>query len=560
MAKDYSKLEKEDLIKVIEKLESRKKYGLIWDEEKIKEQFEKDAQNALPVLKEIKSKEIADKNGGPINILIEGDNYHALSVLNFTHQGKIDVIYIDPPYNTGSKTWKYNNDYVDKSDVWKHSKWLSFMKNRLVLARNLLTQDGSLICAVDENEHATLGLLLEEIFPSKEIVCVTIIHNPGGIQGNNFSYCHEYAYFVFPRGGTYISNVKRDGDEPTPLRDWGGEESKRNTAKNCFYPILIKECKIVGFGDVCEDGFHPLSANIKRKDGIIEIYPIDSHGIERKWRFARQSIEEIFEELACELIRNEWTIRRYKKNYRWKTVWTDEKYNANVFGTQLLSQIIKAKFPYPKSLYTVEDCIKAIIHNKDNATVLDYFAGSGTTAHAVLELNKEDEGNRTFILCTNDEGNICEEVCYPRVKNVIKGYKNLKNRELVVGLGGNLKYFKTKFIKDAFNKDDFKIRVTKECTEMLCLREGVFDEIKKNNDYRIFQQGNKILAIYYSLDRKNLDSLRKELDKINGNKIFYCFTLDPLGLDKNDFIGWNDVSLESIPQKILDVYKQIYEY
>lgn len=560
MAKDYSKLEKKDLIKVIEKLESRKRYGLIWDEEKVKEQFEKDAQNALPVLKEIKSKEIIDKNGGPINILIEGDNYHALSVLNFTHQGKVDIIYIDPPYNTGSKTWKYNNDYIDKNDTWKHSKWLSFMKNRLALAKNLLTQDGSLICAVDENEHATLGLLLEEIFPDKEIVCVTVIHNPGGIQGNNFSYCHEYAYFVFPQGGTYISNVKRDGDKPTPLRDWGGEESKRDTAKNCFYSIFTKEGKIIGFGDVCKDNFHPSASNIKKKDGVMEIYPIDSSGVERKWRFARQSIEEIKDELACELIRDEWTVRRYKQNYRWKTVWTDEKYNANVYGTQLLSQIIKIKFPYPKSLYTVEDCIRAIIHNKNNAIVLDYFAGSGTTAHAVLELNKEDQGNRTFILCTNNEGNICEEVCYPRVTNIIKGYKNLKNGKPVIGLGGNLKYFKTKFVKNASNKDDFKIRITKECTEMLCLREGIFDEIKKTNDYRIFQQGNKILAVYYSLDHKALNDLKKELNKIDKEKVLYCFTLDPLGLNKNDFIGWQKIKLESIPQKILDVYKQIYEY
>ena len=557
--KDYSNLDKEELVKIIEKLESRKKYGLIWDEEKVKEQFEKDAQNALPVLKEVKGKEITDKNGGPVNILIEGDNYHALSVLNFTHQGKIDVIYIDPPYNTGSTTWKYNNDYIDKNDSWKHSKWLSFMKNRLVLAKNLLTPEGSLICAVDENEHASLGLLLEEIFSEKEIVCITVIHNPGGIQGNNFSYCHEYAYFVFPKGGTYISNVKRDGDKPTPLRDWGGEESKRSTARNCFYPIFIKDGKIVEFGDVCKDDFHPSSANIKKKGGIIEIYPIDSNGIERKWRFARQSINEIADELECELIRGEWTIRRYKQNYRWKTVWTDEKYNANVYGSQLLSQIIDTKFPYPKSLYTVEDCIRAITHNKDSAIILDYFAGSGTTGHAVLELNKEDNGHRSFILCTNNENNICEEITYPRIKKIIGGYKNKKG-EKIIGLGSSLKYFKTKFVKDASNKDDFKIRITKECTEMLCLREGIFDEIKKTDDYRIFQQGDQTLAVYYSLDRKALSDLKKELNKIDGDKIFYCFTLDPLGVDKSDFIGWNNVSLEPIPQKILDVYKQIYEY
>jgi len=139
--KDYTKLEKDDLLKVIEKLESRKKYGLIWDEEKTKEQFEKESENALPVLKEVKGKEIKTDTSKPTNILIEGDNYHALSVLNYTHQGKIDVIYADPPYNTGAKDWKYNNSFVDSNDTYRHSKWLSFMDKRLRLAKNLLMCD-----------------------------------------------------------------------------------------------------------------------------------------------------------------------------------------------------------------------------------------------------------------------------------------------------------------------------------------------------------------------------------------------------------------------------------
>ena len=138
MANDYSKLSKEELLRVVEKLESRKKYGLIWDEERTKEQFEKESENALPVLKEVKGKEIKTDPSKPVNILIEGDNYHALSVLNYTHQGKIDVIYIDPPYNTGAKDWKYNNNYVDINDTYRHSKWLSMMSKRLRLAKKLL--------------------------------------------------------------------------------------------------------------------------------------------------------------------------------------------------------------------------------------------------------------------------------------------------------------------------------------------------------------------------------------------------------------------------------------
>ena len=562
--KDYSKLEKDELLKVIEKLESRKKYGLIWDEEKTKEQFEKDAENALPVLKEVKGKEIKDKDiSKPVNILIEGDNYHALSVLNFTHQGKIDVIYIDPPYNTGDRSWKYNNDFVEKEDTYRHSKWLSFMSKRLRLAKTLLTEKGVLICTIDENEFTRLGLLLEELFPDHQITCVVIVHNPAGIQGDNFSYCHEYAFFVYPKGGRYIGMQIREDDniDVRNFRDVTGEESLRGAAANCFYPVYVKDGKIIGFGSVCEDNFHP-TVNVKKKDGIIEIYPVDPQGVERKWRFARQSVDSVKDELQVKYIkaRKVFDIIRNKNKFNYKTVWTDSKYSANNHGTQLLNQIIKhGSFSYPKSLYAVMDCIKAASNDNKNAVVLDFFAGSGTTGHAVLELNKQDIGGRQFILCTNNENDIATEVCYPRIEKIVRGYKSQKGQK-VDGLGGSLKYLKTAFVKNSANKDDIKIKITKECTEMLCLREGTFEEIKKTDDFRIFKQGNKILAVYYSLERKALANLKKELDKITGDKILYCFTLDPLGLDKSDFIGWNDVSLEPIPQKILDVYKQIYEY
>ena len=562
--KDYSNLDKDELLKIIGRLESRKKYGLIWDEEKVKERFEEESENALPILKEIKSKEIVDEDKNkPSNILIEGDNYHALSVLNFTHRGKIDLIYIDPPYNTGSSDWKYNNDYVEKDDTYRHSKWLSFMSKRLRLAKLLLKEEGSLICAIDDNEQPQLGLLLQEIFPAHEVHCITIIHNPGGVQGKNFSYSHEYAYFVIPSRKEPVIALQDREDNPDirPLRDVSTGNHLRENAANCFYPIYVKDEKIIGFGNVCPDDFHPKSVNILRKDGILEIYPIDPQGHERKWVFARQTVESIRNELTIEYNRQRkiWDVIRKKTQFNYKTVWDDKKFNANIFGTKLLSQIVKIRFPFPKSLYAVEECIRAIDHPK-NAIILDFFAGSGTTAHAVLELNKKDSGERTFIIATNNENRICEEVCYPRVKNVIKGYKNLLTEEKVEGFGGNLRYFKTGFVKNSLAKDDLKIRLTKECTEMLCLREGIFDEIAHTSDYKIFQQGDKILAVYYSLERMGLADLKKKLDKLDGHKTLYCFTLDPLGLSKNDFTGWDDVDLEPIPQKILDVYKQIYEY
>jgi adenine-specific DNA-methyltransferase len=558
MAKDYSQFSKEELLKTIEKLESRKKYGLIWDEERTKEQFEKDAENALPVLKEIKTKEIKADEHKPINIFIEGDNYHALSVLNYTHQGKIDVIYIDPPYNTGAKDWKYNNNYVDANDAYRHSKWLSMMNNRLRLAKRLLKEDGVLICAIDENELNHIGLLLEEIFTNYELHCITIVHNPRGVQGKNFSYTHEYAYFVIPSGQKVIGHrkIKEEDVEWRNLRDNGGE-SLRTDAKNCFYPIIVEGDKVVAFGDVVANNTHPKSQTVKKGNQYF-IYPIDPKGIERKWRYARQSVEEIKDLLRAKKRNGSYDIELGKDYGTVRTVWQDSRYDSNEYGTKLVHALVpNTHFDFPKSVYNTYDCIAPILYERKDGLVLDFFAGSGTTGHAVSILNKEDDGNRKFILCTNDENGIAQEVCYPRIKAVIKGVREYKE---ITGIPSSLKYFRTNFVKKGLSKDDLKIRVTHECTEMLCLREGIFEEVKSTQDYKIFKQSNRVMGVYYSLDRTALVDLKKQLDKMDGEKILYCFTLDPLGLDKNDFSDWNGVALEPIPQKILDIYEQIYEY
>ncbi len=558
MANDYSKLSKEELLKIVEKLESRKKYGLIWDGERTKEQFEKESENALPVLKEVKSKGIKTVPSKPVNILIEGDNYHALSVLNYTHQGKIDVIYIDPPYNTGAQNWKYNNDYVDINDAYRHSKWLSMMSKRLRLAKKLLREDGVLICAIDENELNRLGLLLEETFGNCEIHCITIVHNPRGVQGSNFSYTNEFAFFVFPKNLKVIGYRKIKDDEIywSNLRNWGGE-SLRSDARNCFYPIIIEKNKIVDFGEVPKDGFHP-KKQTEEKNGKYYVYPIDINGVERKWRYARQSVEDIKDILKVKRIKDRFEIEIGKDYGTVKTVWHNSKYDAAEYGTKLVHALApKTHFDFPKSVYNTYDCIAPILYERKNALILDFFAGSGTTGHAVLMINKDDDGNRKFILCTNNENGIAQEVCYPRIKKVIQGHKDYSD---ITGIKANLKYYKTAFIKQTISKDTLKVRITRECTELLCLREGIFNEVKKTDDYRIFQHNENIMGVYYSLECDALKSLKKDFDKIKGKKILYCFTLDPLGLDKKDFQDWEGVSLEPIPQKILDIYEGIYEY
>jgi len=260
--------------------------------------------------------------------------------------------------------------------------------------------------------------LLKEMFRDYEIHCVTIVHNPRGIQGTNFSYTHEYAFFVIPRGKKSIGHRRIDESEIDfrNLRDNGGE-SLRTDAKTCFYPIIVEDGKIVGFGDVAESNVHP-ERNVK-KGKAIHVYPIDPQGIERKWRYSRDSVEEIKDLLRAKVVRGFIDIELGKDFGTYRTVWEDAKYDANEYGSKLLRDLVpESSFLFPKSLWNVYDCVYAVVSNDPNAIVMDFFGGSGTTAHAVLELNKNDGGERRFILC--EQMDYVETVTKERIREVIK--------------------------------------------------------------------------------------------------------------------------------------------
>lgn len=381
--------------------------------------IDKDGEHTFDGFK--RDAEINKKRGLPEdtitdNLIIKGNNLLALHTLKKEFAGKVKLIYIDPPYNTGGlgDTFTYNNNF-------KRSTWLTFMYNRLIAAKDLLRKDGVLIVAIDENEQPHLGVMLKEFFKDYEVHCITIVHNPRGVQGTNFSYTHEYAFFVVPKGKKLIGNRIIDESEIdfSNLRNWGGE-SLRSDAKNCFYPIVVdpKTSEIIEFGVVCEDDFHPSKREII-KDGKVYIYPIDNDNIERKWRYARQSVEEIKDLLRARKKSGQWDVEIGKNFGQYKTVWIDPKYDANEYGTKIVSRLVpENKFSFPKSLYNVKDCVYAVVGNDKDAIVLDYHAGSGTTAHAVLELNKEDGGNRKFIMC--EQMDYVETVTSKRVHRVIE--------------------------------------------------------------------------------------------------------------------------------------------
>lgn len=505
-------LSHEERAYLVSLVNTSKKYGLVW-EDKL-EKVEEDLRTQLPVLREDKELAIINGEQYPNHILIEGDNLHALTALSFTHKGKIDVIYIDPPYNTGAKNWKYNNDYVDKNDVFRHSKWISFMYKRLLIAKELLTSKGSLIVAIDENEQANLGVLLQEIFPNYEHHCVTIVHNPRGVQGTNFSYTHEYAFFVFPKGAKIIGDRRIDEREIDwrNLRDNGGE-SLRTDARNCFYPIIINPLTsdVVKFGDVTDNDIHP-KANVIIDD-LVHIYPVDKNNVERKWRYAHQSVDKVKQLLRAKKVKGIWQIEIGKDFGTYRTVWQDPKYDANEYGTKLINRMISnCDFDFPKSFYNVYDCVYAVAANNKNAIILDYFAGSGTTGHVVMELNK-DGGNRQCILATCSENNIAQGITYPRIKSAITG-KYEGSGEEVSPLKGNLRFYKADFVPSAKTEKNRR-ELTALSTELLQIKENCYTDVTRSVGIDSLDcmittngQGKYMVVIYYS---RNIDTIIKQV-------------------------------------------------
>jgi len=383
----------------------------------------------------------------PSHAVINGENYHALQLLTFLFAGQVDCIYIDPPYNTGARDWKYNNRYVDDNDTWRHSKWLSFMAKRLQLARRLLRPDGVLIVTIDEHELHHLGMLLEKVFPAHARYMVSIVINPKGRREPNFSRIDEQAFFVVPSTGAEIvqgttslqailplidsetddEEDERPEEDEVPAAeqaddaiDWeyrharrrGAESSYRHQRPNQFYPIFIDEAprRVVRVGASIAVNDEPHLGHI---DGLRPIWPIDAEGRHRCWRYTPDSMQARIELGNVVLgkynrTQDSWTVNiRYPRNKsrKLKTVWWDTAHDAGTHGTQLLSKMLGAPglFPFPKSIYAVRDSLAAVVRNRPRALIVDFFAGSGTTFHATCLLNADDGGQRRSILITNNE-------------------------------------------------------------------------------------------------------------------------------------------------------------
>ncbi len=563
----YQNLSKEELLKLVEKQDKElasKKYGLCWDSEREPEEVVLNCADNLPVLKRVKGKEIRTDDSED-NILIEGDNYHALTVLNYTHKGKIDVIYIDPPYNTGNKDFKYNDRFVEKEDSYRHSKWLNFMEKRLNLAKNLLKKTGVIFVSIDDNEMAQLKMLCDKIFGQDNFIS-TLVWNKKNVVQNDarfFSTNHEYIHCYAKNIPDVIFNLLPRTDELNARYN-----NPDNDPRGLWTSVALQ----------AKSGSEANKYKIKFSNGVVW-EPVQG-------TFPRLSKESLIN--ACEEGRL-WFGKKGKNVPRLKKYLNEVKQGVisnsillpeDVGSTQLAKETIKKIlgeniFETPKPVELIKRFI--ILNSDKKGTVLDFMAGSGTTGHAVLELNKEDGGNRKFILCTNNELNglekelrkkgmnekeiqengICRRVCYPRLEKVINGYKNPKG-EKIEGLGGNLQYFRTDFVRKTNNKAQVRISLTGKCTEMLRVKENIFNIETENDNYKIFSSNgkDKFLCVYYNFAEDGLSEFIGKIKKIKGRKIIYMFSVDN-EVDKSVFAGVDDFTVEAIPEGILKEYEKL---
>ncbi|MCI2085179.1 MAG: hypothetical protein LKJ98_00305 [Olsenella sp.] len=385
----------------------------------------------------------------PYQVVISAENYHALETLSFCYSGKVDCIYIDPPYNTGAKDWKYNNDYVDGSDEYRHSKWLAFMERRLKLAKKLLNpEDSVLIVTIDEKEYLRLGLLLEQVFPEARIQMVSIANNPAAVaRADEFGRVDEYAFFLMfgvggpaklelgsewitSKGRTHTGHIRKD------LFRRSGSNAERRHSPGCFYPIYIDERRIVKIGKPVPPGVSRF--DFAENNGLTPVFPIRKNGDEGVWMGGVDTAQRLLDSgylwigkfagdrtpiyyyASGEIAKiDSGTYQFLGKDANgvaivsescedgFKSVpgtqWHIASHDSTQYGSRLLNDVIGKRFSYPKSLYAVHDTLKFFVADKSDALIVDFFAGSGTTLHAVNLLNAEDGGHRRCICVTNNE-------------------------------------------------------------------------------------------------------------------------------------------------------------
>lgn len=542
-ARKDSKLEDIPKLEKLLELVDSKRYGLVWEEHT--EWVDEEMITKIPVFIEDETKKIVkNKDWENYNFLLEGDNLHSLHLLEKTHAGRIDVIYIDPPYNTGNKDFVYNDKIVDKTDGYAHSKWLSFMNKRLEIAKNLLSDSGVIFISIDDNEQAQLKMLCDEVFGEKNFLTQFIVeNNPKGRKNSNFAsvtseYCISYAknsekaYFVenIPKAssdmkldeeGRYVHSSGRrvivgQNNFNKIVSDFESDKHYSLYFRKEDYDYrFIKEDSIDWRdNDLLSEGFKRYISY--RKNSFVEN------------TYTQQKLEELLQKRALDFTEDKIYEKNFKSTIRIKNLLINRKYEAIIDNKKEMYEIdlktTSAKhqlarifdgeppFDYPKNVRLLK--LLLTLNANHDITILDFFAGSGTTGHAVAQLNKEDSGNRKYILCTNNENNICEEVTYKRLLSI---QKNLPH---------NLKYFKTKFI----NKDDEEL------------------------EYVLLKNVKTLIELEHAIDLEESDKAvaftLSEIRELNlsGIKTVYVRQHSHALMDKEDKLRYENIELIDVPE------------
>ena len=477
---------------LLEAIEERPHYGLVWEESS--EEAWDAMQDKLPVFVEDANKRLdAAPAGSPNHVLIEGDNLNALAALSYSHAGKIDVIYIDPPYNTGNKDFVYNDSFVDKEDGYRHSKWLSFMDRRLRIAKKLLSEKGVIFISIDDNEASQLKLLCDGIFGSKNYLNqFSWVSNITGrqISGRGAAKTWE-SVFVYSKNidnaysllvdvvfakkfmpdayKGFKKDIREDehgkfaiGDTLYNHNRKFNEETRRNLVFSIFYNPQTEDITIGDIGSKIE--------------GYVEIPPhANGDGIHKyhAWRWSKEKVENEKYNLIVLKVSKGYEIYTRIRDFN-TTLLKDIITNISN-GDAELQSIFEGKkyFDYPKSVALLMTLLGS--ENDKDSTILDFFAGSGTTLHATMQLNSEDGGHRKCILVTNNENNICEKVTYERNKRVIQGYTTPKGEQVAGLADNNLRYYKTTFVPRSLSNRNRRVLMS-SLVDLLCIKNDIYQE------------------------------------------------------------------------------------
>ena len=533
-------------------LNESKTYGLVWEDKP--EAIEERLRTELPVLKEVKSKAIiSDNTDAPNHIIIEGDNLESLTTLAYTHEGKIDVIYIDPPYNTGKKDgdggFVYNDSYVDSEDSYRHSKWLSFMSKRLRIAKKLLSEKGVIYISIGVDEDAQLKLLCNEIFGEFNKISDVIWQSRKSVSNDSIiSLNHNYT-LIYAKNSNNLnkldfrlptSDEKFANPDNDPRGLWVADPfDAPGIRPNLTYPIINPNTG---------ESFLPAKGRCWRTtENDYLNYLADNRIVFGKKGNSKPQLKRFYSE--AEVVGKTCI-----------SIWNDIETTTN--GTQLLDSILgERKFNNPKPVGLIIRILQ--LSGNKKATILDFFAGSGTTLHSTMALNADDGGKRQCILCTNNENGICENVTYERNKRVINGYTK-PNGEFVEGLhDNNLRYYRTAFVGRRRTPQNMR-RLMLLASDMLCIKENLYTELDTfgelqtiENGFRYFAHGDKQMLVIYN--EEAIYDIIDQLEQMTVAEPIIVYVFSP-GNDawNSEFVTVSEkVQLSALPSAIYNAYKRV---